>query len=51
MELYAELGRRNDVKRVYKELEAALADELESEPDPQTHALRNKLLTNELPSS
>lgn len=51
MELYAELGRRNDVKRVHKELEAALTDELESEPDPQTQALRNKLLTNELPSS
>lgn len=51
MELYAKLGRRNDVERVYKELEAALADELEAEPDPETYALKNGLLTQELPSS
>jgi DNA-binding SARP family transcriptional activator len=44
MELYARLGRRNDVERVYEELEAALADELEAEPDPRTHALKNQLL-------
>lgn len=45
MELYAKLGRRSDVERVYKELEAALADELEAEPDPETHSLKNRLLT------
>jgi hypothetical protein len=43
MELYAKLGRRNDVERVYKELEA----ELEAEPDPETHSLKNRLLTQE----
>lgn len=51
MALYAKLGRRNDVERVYKELEAALSDGLEAEPDPETHALKNRLLTQELPSS
>ncbi|MGH2749745.1 MAG: BTAD domain-containing putative transcriptional regulator [Actinomycetota bacterium] len=40
MGLYARLGRRNDVERVYKELEAALADGLEAQPDRRLIFLR-----------
>ncbi len=50
MELYARLERRNDVERVYKELEAALADELEAEPDPETQSLKDRLLTQGIES-
>lgn len=43
MTLYAHLGRTSDVHRVYNELEALLADELEAEPDPETSELKDRL--------
>ncbi len=43
MTLYAHLGRTSDVHRIYNELEALLADELEAEPDPETSELKDRL--------
>jgi DNA-binding SARP family transcriptional activator len=44
MSLYAQLGRAADIHRLYRELEALLSDELEAEPDPETSALKHRLL-------
>src|SRR3990170_2466953 len=43
MEIYGRLGRANDIRRMYSELEAALA-EIEAEPDHETAELRRRLL-------
>jgi DNA-binding SARP family transcriptional activator len=43
MEIYGLLGRANDIRRTYSELEAALA-EIEAEPDHETAELRRRLL-------
>lgn len=43
MEIYGQLGRANDIRRTYSELEAALA-EIEAEPDHETAELRTRLL-------
>jgi DNA-binding SARP family transcriptional activator len=50
MTIYGRLGRASDIQRTYRKLEAALADELEVEPDPETSALKNRLL-NQLSQS
>lgn len=46
MELYARLGRPADIHRTYRELEAALAEGIEVEPDAETEALKNRLLAS-----
>jgi DNA-binding SARP family transcriptional activator len=38
MSIYGRLGRASDIQRIYRELEAALADELDAEPDTETSA-------------
>ncbi len=43
MEISGRLGRANDIRRTYSELEAALA-EIEAEPDHETAELRTRLL-------
>jgi DNA-binding SARP family transcriptional activator len=43
IEIYGRLGRANDIRRTYSELEAALA-EIEAEPDHETAELRTRLL-------
>jgi DNA-binding SARP family transcriptional activator len=43
MEILGRLGRANDIRRTYSELEAALA-EIEAEPDHETAELRTHLL-------
>jgi DNA-binding SARP family transcriptional activator len=43
MEIYGRLGRPNDVRRTFSELEAAL-EEIEVEPDQETVELRGRLL-------
>jgi DNA-binding SARP family transcriptional activator len=44
MTIYGRLGRASDNKRIYRELVAALADELDAEPDPETSDLKDRLL-------
>jgi DNA-binding SARP family transcriptional activator len=44
MTIYAQLGRASDIKKIYRELEAALSDELEAEPDAETSDLKERLL-------
>lgn len=44
MSIYGHLGRASDVKRIYRQLVAALADELDAEPDPETTSLKDRLL-------
>lgn len=46
MTLYGRLGRRVDIDRTYRELEAALAEGLEVDPDPETETLKNRLLAS-----
>lgn len=46
MKLYGRLGRRVDIDRTYRELEAALAEGLEVDPDPETEGLKNRLLAS-----
>jgi DNA-binding SARP family transcriptional activator len=41
---YAKLGRATDIQRVYRELEAALAEDLDAEPTEETAELRKKLI-------
>jgi DNA-binding SARP family transcriptional activator len=43
MEIYGRLGRANDIRRTYSELEAALA-EIEAEPDNETAETRTRVL-------
>ncbi|MDQ3963602.1 MAG: LysM peptidoglycan-binding domain-containing protein [Actinomycetota bacterium] len=43
MTLYGTLGRTSDVHRIYNDLVALLADELEAEPDPETSELKDRL--------
>jgi DNA-binding SARP family transcriptional activator len=44
MTIYGRLGRASDIKRIYRELEAALSSELDAEPDPETSDLKDRLL-------
>jgi DNA-binding SARP family transcriptional activator len=44
MTIYGCLGRASDIKRIYRELEAALSDELDAEPDRETSDLKDRLL-------
>lgn len=44
MSLYGHLGRASDVKRNYRDLEAALADDLDAEPDAETSSLKDRLV-------
>ena len=44
MTIYARLGRASDIKRIYRDLVAALADELDAEPDSETSDLKDRLL-------
>ena len=46
MTLFSRLGRRADIERTYRELEAVLAEGLGVDPDPETEALKNRLLTS-----
>jgi DNA-binding SARP family transcriptional activator len=44
MTIYGRLGRASDIQRIYRELVAALADELDAEPDSETSDLKDHLL-------
>ena len=44
MTFFGRLGRASDIKRIYRELVAALADELDAEPDSETSDLKDRLL-------
>jgi hypothetical protein len=50
MVLYDELRRPAAVRRIYGELEAALHEGLEAEPDSEIAALRNPLLSSKSPA-
>lgn len=47
MTLYADLGRRNEIWRLYRRLEGVLAEDLDAEPEEETVTLKDRLL-NEL---
>lgn len=44
MSLYSRLGRASDIQRIYRDLEAALADGLDAEPDAETSSLKDRLV-------
>lgn len=44
MTSYADLGRRNEIWRLYRRLEAVLAEDLDAEPEEETVTLKDKLL-------
>jgi len=44
MTLYAEMGRGNEIRRLYRRLETVLANDLDAEPEEQTFHLMKSLL-------
>ena len=44
MSFYGRLGRASDIQRIYRDLEAALADGLDAEPDAETSSLKDRLV-------
>jgi hypothetical protein len=44
MTICGRLGRASDIRRIYGEFEAALSDQLDAEPDPETSDLKDRLL-------
>lgn len=51
MKLYARDGKRQLVKRQYRQLRMALSRELEVSPDPATEALYREILSGKIPTS
>jgi DNA-binding SARP family transcriptional activator len=44
MIIFGKLGRASDIQRVYRELEAALSEGLETEPTDETSTLKANLI-------